>query len=99
MYFVSTSTNKGPKKSVDFTKIDNYEFTQEDYLMEIEPSTYATVRGEVLIQIIKKMYKFLVGHVHNWAEPGHMTTEDMYVLENLIDSMENDLINHSIRIN
>jgi hypothetical protein len=45
------------------------------------------------------MYKFLVGHVHNWAEPGHMTTEDMYVLENLIDSMENDLINHSIRIN
>lgn len=99
MYFVSTSTNKGPKQSVDFTKIDNYEFTQEDYLMEIEPSTYATVRGEVLIKIIKTMYKFMVGHVHNWAEPGHMTTEDMTILKNLIESMDNDLINQSIRIN
>lgn len=99
MYFVSTSVNKGPYKSVDFTKIDNYEFTQEDYLMEIEPCTYATVRGEVLIEILKKMHEFMVGHVHNWAEPGHMTTEKMSVLADLIESMNNDLINQSIRIN
>jgi uncharacterized protein YlaN (UPF0358 family) len=99
VYFVSTSTNKGPKKSIDFSKIDNYEYTQEDYLIEMEPCTYSTVRGEVLIQVIKTMYRFLVGHVHGWAAPGHMTTEDMSILKNLIDSMDNDLINNSIRIN
>ena len=99
VYFVSSSTNKGPKKSVDFTKINNYEYTQEDYLIEIEPSTYSTVRGEVLIKILKKMYEFLVGHVHNWAEPGHMDTERMSILKDLIQTMERDLVNNSIRIN
>ena len=99
VYFVSSSTNKGPKKSVDFTKIDNYEYSQEDYLIEMEPCTYSTVRGEVLIKILAKMYEFMVGHVHNWAEPGHMDTERMSILKGLIESMKQDLVNDSIRIN
>ena len=99
VYFVSSSTNKGPKKSVDFTKIDNYEYTQEDYLIEMEPCTYSTVRGEVLIKILVKMYEFMVGHVHNWAEPGHMDSERMALLKDLIESMRQDLVNNSIRIN
>lgn len=99
MYLVSTSTNKGPKSSVDFTKIDNYEFSQEDYLIQIEPSTYSTVRGEELIKILYYMYEFMVGHVHNWADVGFMTTEKMSNLRSLIDNMNQDLVNHSIRIN
>lgn len=99
VYFVSSSTNKGPKKSVDFTKIDNYEYSQEDYLIEMEPSTYSTVRGEVLINILTKMYEFMVGHVHNWAEPGFTNTERDKILKELIDSMRQDLVNNSIRIN
>lgn len=99
VYFVSSSTNKGPKKSIDFTKIDNYEYTQEDYLIEMEPCTYSTVRGEVLIKILLKMYEFMVGHVHNWAEPGHMDSERMSLLKDLIESMRQDLVNNSIRIN
>ena len=41
----------------------------------------------------------MVGHVHNWAEPGHMDTERMAILKDLIESMERDLVNNSIRIN
>ena len=103
VYFVSSSTNKGPKKSVDFTKINNYEYTQEDYLIEIEPSTYSTVRGEVLIKILKKMYEFLVGHVHPFhglpPVPVATNGSDIPSILNEIQQASQKILNGNIRIN
>lgn len=100
IYFLSTDTNIGPLyKPINFGDISQYEYTQEDYLNKIDPLTYAFVRGEVLINILKLLYKYSTGHVHNINEPGIYYEEIETELKRMIDSMETELINQSIRIN
>ncbi len=100
IYLLSTDTNKGKLlPSIDFKTLDQYEFTQEDYLTRIEPGTYAIVRGESLISLLNLLYEFTVGHVHNINEPPIYKQDIEEKLSQAINNMTNDLLNKSIRIN
>ena len=100
LYLLSTNNNKGPNFSkIDFTKVSPYEYSQQDYLSEIDPKTYATVRGEVLVKMLYLMYEVLIGHVHNINEPAIYKEEKEQQLRDMIQTMNKYLINHSVRIN
>lgn len=100
IYLLSTNTNKGPlSQSINFTNLNQYEYTQSDYLLEIDPKTYSMVRGEVLINILNLQYQYLIGHVHNINKPGLYLPEIEKQLQDAINKMNSDLINSSIKIN
>lgn len=100
IYLISTDANEVGTKSVPFDKLDKYEYTQEDLLTKIEPNTYATVRGETLLKYLEALTKVLAGHAHNPTKPmvknGY---PDWDKLTELYKTLENDILNKSIRIN
>lgn len=99
IFLVSTDTNETDKK-INFEALDKYEFTQENYIKDIEPKTYATVRGENLINFLEALYDVLLTHVHNPLKPyARMQYEKHNVLERLFNNLRNDILNNSIRIN
>ena len=102
IYFLSTNTknNNGSLfSSIDFTKLDKYEYTQEDYISKIDPNTYALVRGEILVKILALMHEYLVGHVHNINLPSIYFENIEQQLKEMIENMNIDLLNQSMRIN
>jgi hypothetical protein len=100
IYITSTSPNVGVNvKSINFNELDEYELTQEDYVKKIEPNTYATVRGENLYNLLIAIKNLLDSHVHNINEPMVKTDDNWVKLNNLIETLRNDLLNDSIRIN
>ena len=99
IYLISSIANKGEKKSIDLTKLDKYQYTQDNFLSDIEPNTYAIVRGETLIRLVNLMYKFLTEHKHNLNDIPLYKPEVRMELDEMINTMESELINHSIRIN
>jgi hypothetical protein len=100
IYFLSTDTNN-TEKIVPFEKLNKYEYNQNDYIERIDPNTYAVVRGENLIRLLEKMIAVLFEHEHNVVGPFVKTDQfQSYVdLIKLIETMKNDLLNGSIRIN
>jgi hypothetical protein len=100
IYITSTSPNVGANvKGINFTELDDYELTQEDYISKIEPNTYAMVRGENLLSFITAVKNFLDSHVHNINEPPVQTDPNWVKLNELFETLRNDLLNDSIRIN
>jgi len=100
IYLLSTDANEIGSKSVPFDKLDTYEYTQEDLLTRIEPNTYSTVRGETLLEFLSQLTKVMAGHAHNPTKP--MAKEgygDWQKLKVLYETLENDILNKSIRIN
>jgi hypothetical protein len=95
---LSTDTNEY-KIPVDFTKIDKYEPSHENYIKDIEPNTYALVRGEVLIDVLQSMIKLITSHQHNLMGPLVQTDPNFGNLMKKISSLENDMLNKSIRTN
>jgi len=99
LYLLSQDTNF-TNLPIDFSQLNSYEYTQDDYLDKIDPNTYAVVRGEVLIQFLTSMYNVLISHVHNINKPYARTSYDSHtIMENLFNKLQNDLLNNSIRIN
>jgi hypothetical protein len=98
VYLLSTDTNEY-KIPVDFTKIDKYEPSHENYIKDIEPNTYALVRGEVLIDVLQSMIKLITSHEHNLMGPLVQTDPNFGNLMKKISSLENDMLNKSIRTN
>lgn len=99
IYLISTDANK-TKKTIDFSKLNKYELTQEDYVKNFDPNTYSTVRGENLLELIKAIIDVLYNHVHNINDAMVKGTDKDYLkLEELLKNLENDLLNNSIRIN
>jgi len=99
IYLLSTAANKGEKKAIDFNALDKYEYTQDNYLKDIDPNTYALVRGETLIRLITLMYKYLTEHKHNIVSLPIAEQQLKAELEQMINTMEQSLVNQSIRIN
>jgi hypothetical protein len=102
--FFLLSTDLGTNESnnpVPFTDLDSYELTQQDYIKRIEPSTFATVRGENLLKLLDKMIDVIFSHRHNPAKSidGQIYYDDGNDLKLLRKTLENDLLNKSIRIN
>ena len=98
VYLLSTDTNEY-NIPIDFTKIDKYEPTHENYIKDIEPNTYALVRGEVLIEVLQSMIKLITSHQHNLMGPLVQTDPNFVNLMKKISTLENDMLNKSIRTN
>lgn len=100
IYLTSTSPNVGVNvKAVNFNDLDEYELTQEDYIAHIEPNTYAMVRGENLYNVLIAIKNLLDTHIHNINKPLVQTDDNWIKLNDLIETLRNDLLNDSIRIN
>lgn len=100
IYITSTNPNVGTNiKTIDFNDLDEYEITQDDYITKIEPNTYAMVRGENLYELLIAMINLINSHIHNINEPLVKTDRNWEILMELANSMRNDLLNDSIRIN
>lgn len=100
IYFISSDTNSSKGKKVPFDKLDPYEYTQEDLLTRIEPNTYSTVRGETLLEYLDILTRVIAGHAHQPTKP--MVKNGYPDWDKLIElrkTLENDLLNKSIRIN
>lgn len=99
IFLLSTDVNE-TNRNVNFSSLDGYDLTQEDYLQKIEPNTFSTVRGENLLQIIIAMSKVLFNHQHNLTDPMVKIGYNEYdQLVELLKNMENDILNKSIKIN
>lgn len=100
IYITSTSPNTGANvKKIDFDALDQYELTQDDYINKIEPNTYGMVRGENLYNLLVSMKNLFDSHIHNINEPLVKTDPNWVKLNELIETMRNDLLNDSLRIN
>jgi hypothetical protein len=100
IYITSTNPNKGVNvKTINFNELDDYELSQEDYVSRIEPNTYAMVRGENLYNFLLAVINLLDSHVHNINEPLVKTDPNWEKLNTLMESLRNDLLNDSVRIN
>lgn len=99
IFLLSTDTNN-TDKSIDFNNLDLYSLTQEDYVKKISPNTYAVVRGENLLKLLRAVIKVLITHRHNpteqFVQNGY---DDFEALKKLVLTMENDVLNNSIRLN
>lgn len=66
--------------------------------------TYSSVRGEILIELLRKMYAFLEGHVHPVAiiKPSKTASgngQKLEDIESLLNNAESLILNQNIRIN
>ena len=102
IYFLSTDLgeNEGPNP-VPFYDLDGYDYTQEDYIKKIDLNTYSTVRGENLLKLLNKIIEVIFTHRHNPLMPisGQFDYTDGNELKELYKTIENDILNKSIRIN
>lgn len=99
IYLLSTDSNESDK-NINFSIINKYEPTQEDYIDNIDKNTYSMVRGENLLNILNLMLNVLFDHKHNLTKPMAKESYDDYnKLVELIKNMENDILNKSIKIN
>ena len=100
IYLFSPESNTVGQKKIPFDKLDKYEYTQEDLLTRIEPNTYSTVRGEILLEYLDILTRVIAGHAHQPTKPmvknGY---PDWDKLLQLRQTLENDILNKSIRIN
>lgn len=98
IFLLSTDTNETEKK-VNFDALNKYEYTQENYIKDIEPNTYSLVRGEELIEVLKVMRDLFQSHVHNITTPLIQSDPNFIKLQEKINNLENNILNKSIRIN
>jgi hypothetical protein len=100
VYITSTTPNNGINvKTINFNELNEYELTQEDYINKIEPNTYAMVRGENLYNLLIAIKNLLDSHIHNINEPLVKTDPNWIKMNTLIETLRNDLLNDSVRIN
>lgn len=104
IYLLSTDPNPNvidykSQKPIDFNKLDVYENSQKNYLEDIEPNTYALVRGEILIDILETMAKLFESHIHGFYTPLIPTDPNFIDLKGKILNLKNTLLSKSIRIN
>jgi hypothetical protein len=86
-------------KPIDFKKLDKYELSHNNYMVDIEPSTYSTVRGEYLVEILKAITKLIYSHQHNVVGPPIPTDPNYIRLMGLMETLSADILNTEIRIN
>jgi hypothetical protein len=113
VYLLSTDTNKpeNPKNytkegspvptPIKFENLDSYDLTQNNYVEDIDPNTYALVRGDNLVNLLRTLITVFEKHQHNVVGPPVLSAEfeEYQDLLKLKDGIVNDLLNQSIRIN
>jgi hypothetical protein len=102
IYFLSTDLGSNESETpINFKSLDKYDYTQEDYVRNIKPKTFSTVRGENLLRLLRSMILVIFTHRHNPLKPiiGQTEYADGEELKKLYQTLENDILNKSIRIN
>jgi len=102
IYFLSTDLGDNALENpVPFYNLNEYEYTQADYIKKIDKSSYSTVRGENLLRLLNSMINVIFTHRHNPLMPivGQYDYEEGNELKELFKTIENDILNKSIRIN
>lgn len=107
IYLLSTDTNEGNPpcadcgNSINFNILNKYEMTQEDYIENIDPNTYATVRGENLLRFLRQLVTVMFTHSHNINKSieGQPDYAQGNILREMLKTLETDLLNKSIRVN
>jgi hypothetical protein len=102
LYILSTdepAPKYGNKKPIDFKKLGSYDLSQENYLEDIDPNSYALVRGEVLLDVLYTMANLFASHIHLLESPLIQEDPNYIELMTKISNLENDMLNKSIRMN
>lgn len=102
IYFLSTDLGTNESNNpVSFSDLNGYDLTQQDYIKNIDPKTFSTVRGENLLALLSKMIQVIFTHRHNPLMPiaGQYDYNEGNELKELFKTIENDILNKSIRIN
>jgi len=100
IYLLSTtSTPPTNELSIDNKKLNPYELTHENYTDDINPHTYATVRGDKLVELIESIVNLIYSHQHNVVGPPVPTDPNYIRLQVLMSSIKKDILNDQIRIN
>lgn len=99
-YFLAYNNNvPTTEKGIDFSKVSNYEISQDEIINNILPETYALVRGEKLQELLDVIYLFLVSHVHNPAEPAIVQPSVKQELEQKFQDFKQNILSQKLRIN
>jgi hypothetical protein len=102
LFLLSTDLNENESSTpIIFDDLDKYEITQREYIEQIDPKTFSTVRGENLLRLLGKMIEVIFTHRHNPLMPiaGQYDYAEGNELKELLKTIENDILNKSIRIN
>jgi hypothetical protein len=102
IYLLSTDLGTNESNNpVPFFDLNGYDLTQQDYIKNIDPKTFSTVRGENLLALLSKMIQVIFTHRHNPLMPivGQYDYNEGNELKELFKTIENDILNKSIRIN
>jgi hypothetical protein len=100
IYFLSTkSTPPTNTLGIDMKKLDLYELTHENYMEDIQPYTYASVRGGKLVTILQSIVDLIYSHQHNVVGPPIPSDPNYIRLQLLMSTIEDDILNDQIRIN
>jgi hypothetical protein len=84
-----------------------YGFSQDRFIgsdKTILSQTYPTVRGDVLISLVRKIFEFVKGHVHpiSTLNPVPVATgngQTTAEIDQILADAENTILNQNIRIN
>jgi hypothetical protein len=101
IYFLAHDT-KGPKGTINLQNT-LYGIPEENFV-DIFSKTYPTVRGDLMIELVEKIWSFLKGHVHPVAvmRPARRATgngQSVDEIDDLIAQAQNNILNNEIRIN
>jgi hypothetical protein len=105
LYFLSQDS-AGPKGQISL-KDTLYGFSQDRFIgsdKTILSQTYPTVRGDVLISLVRKIFEFVKGHVHpiSTLNPVPVATgngQTTAEIDQILADAENTILNQNIRIN
>jgi hypothetical protein len=100
IFLLSPESNPPEKQiGIDFSKLEKYELSQENYMNDILPHTFSSVRGETLIRLIESIINLIFSHQHNLVGPPVPSDPNYIKLMKLMETMKQDILNNSIRIN
>ena len=100
IYFISQDVLPPTNEiRIDFNKLDKYELSQDNYMVDLLPHTYSTVRGEKLINLLQTIVDLLYSHQHQLTEPLSQDDPNYLRLFELMKTLKYDILNNKIRIN
>ena len=97
--YINSSSSYGKKNKINFSKLGNYDLTQENYLDDIDPNSYSLVRGEVLLDVLYSMADLFASHVHLIESPLIQSDQNYIDMMTKVSYLESLMLNKSIRIN
>lgn len=104
--YLLSQDSSGPKGEIDISKTI-YGIPQDKFIGDeesIESRTYPTVRGDELIELLRKMFSYIKGHVHPISTMAPIPVsagngQTTFEIDVLLANAENDILNQNIRIN